>query len=205
MPGTPMVSVAVEGQSDAGMVDALLKHVGLVLAKPCLVRNGVGNLDKLIGGLAGTSAHNPWIVFRDSDGECPVELREHLVRDRSHDGSFELRIACSMTEAWLLADAEGFSGVFRVAPRRIPSRPDELPHAKKALLRLCQSSRSQPLRKDMVRDDGTAGPLYVARLNEFAREHWDVARACTASPSLARTVERLSDMRRLLAEAGATA
>ena len=200
MPGAPMVSVAVEGESDTGMVTTLLAHVGLELARPCVVRNGVGNLDKLIDGLSGTNAYNPWIVFRDSDGECPVALRERLVGGRPHDAGFEVRLACSMTEAWLLADVIGVADFFHVARSKVPRNPDELPHAKEALLRLCGSSRSQPPCKDMVRDNGKTGPLSVTRLNEFAREHWDVARACTASPSLTRTVARLSSMRDLLAQ-----
>ena len=200
MHGAPMVSVAVEGTSDTGMVKTLLEYVGLTLAQPCTVKHGVGKLDEMIPRVARTGAYNPWVVFRDSDGECPVALRERLVGDRPHDAGFELRFACSMTEAWLLADVVGIADFFHVARSKVPSNPDELPHAKTALLRLCGSSRSRSLREGMVRDDGTTGPLYVTLLNEFAREHWDVARACTASPSLTRTVARLSDMRELLVQ-----
>ena len=69
------VAVAVEGESDTGMVQTLLRHVRLTLSRPCLVKRGVANLDKTIHGLSRTKIDNPWIVFRDSDGRCPVELR----------------------------------------------------------------------------------------------------------------------------------
>lgn len=195
MAGTPIVSVAVEGQSDTGMVDALLKHVGLALGRPCLVKRGAANLDKLIPGLIRTTIHNPWIVFRDSDGECPVQLREQLVGSRSHGDGFELRLACTMTEAWLLGDTQGFTQYFKIPARKMPLAPDELPHAKRELLRLCQQYAPRSIRDDVVRPDGKTGPSYAVRINEFAREEWDVGRASNASPSLARSVARLAAMR----------
>ncbi|MDO4899519.1 hypothetical protein [Actinomyces sp.] len=194
MTTTAPVSVAVEGESDVGMANALLAHVGLSRAR-CLVKRGAANLDKLIPGLARTTIHNPWIVFRDSDGKCPVHLREQLVGSRSHGDGFELRLACTMTEAWLLADVRGFSAYFKVPMIRLPQAPDDLPHAKRELLVLCQRHSPRSIRGDMVRPDGTTGPLYVQRINEFASRHWDVKQACVRSPSLARSVTRLAALR----------
>ena len=177
------------------MVRTLLAHVGISLAQPCLVKRGVTNLDRLIPGLGRTSINNPWVVFRDSDGRCPVELRTALIGSRPHDGGFELRLACSMTEAWLLADVENFSDHFKIPVQKIPGTPDELPHAKRELLRLCRSSRSRRIRDDMVRANGAPGALYTSRLNEFALECWDVVKARERSPSLHRTIVRLESMR----------
>ena len=195
MTAGPRVSVAVEGESDTGMVRTLLAHVGISLARPCLVKRGVTNLDRLIPGLGRTSINNPWVVFRDSDGRCPVELRTDLIGSRPHDEGFELRLACSMTEAWLLADAENFSDRFKIPVQKIPRAPDELPHAKRELLRLCRSSRSRRIRDDMVRANGAPGALYTGQLNEFALECWDVVKARERSPSLHRTIVRLESMR----------
>ena len=39
------VAVAVEGESDTGMAQTLLRHVHLTLSRPCLVKRGVTNLD----------------------------------------------------------------------------------------------------------------------------------------------------------------
>ena len=195
MTAGPRVSVAVEGESDTGMVGTLLAHVGISLARPCLVKRGVTNLDRLIPGLSRTSINNPWVVFRDSDGRCPVELRTALIGSRPHDGGFELRLACSMTEAWLLADVENFSDHFKIPVQKIPRAPDELTHAKRELLRLCRSSRSRRIRDDMVRANGAPGALYTGRLNEFALECWDVVKERERSPSLHRTIVRLESMR----------
>jgi len=100
-----------------------------------------------------------------------------------------------MTEAWLLADVENFSDHFKIPVQKIPRAPDELPHAKRELLRLCRSSRSRRIRDDMVRANGAPGVLYTGRLNEFALECWDVVKARERSPSLHRTIVRLESMR----------
>ncbi|MDO4888646.1 MAG: hypothetical protein Q3979_08110 [Actinomycetaceae bacterium] len=194
----PYVSVAVEGGSDTAAVEALMEHVGLALAKSPVVKRGVGNLDKLIGSVAHAPRSNPWIVFRDSDRECPVDLRRTLLKGADDNPFFQLRLARPMTEAWLLADAQGFSDFFGVAASSLPPDPDSLDHAKRKLLTLCQGSRFRNVRREVCRDGGRPGPLYVDWLNRFARERRDIKAAAAVSESLARAVNRLSDMRERL-------
>ena len=191
------IRIAVEGASDEEMARKLMRHAGLTVAY-VLVKKGSGELDKVIPRLAKTTVNDPWVVFRDADTACPVELRRQLIGDRPHDGAFELRFPTSMTEAWFLADAIGFAAHFRITRGRIPAVPDDLEHAKRSLLGLCQQSKSRALREDVVRPSGRPGPLYVLRMNEFAKMSWDIERASEHSPSLRRTVNRLSEMRSLL-------
>ena len=180
---TPAVSVAVEGESDRGMAEALLAHVGLGLER-VLVKRGVANLDKLIPRLARPNTHQHWVVFRDADTRCPVDLRQRLIGTRPHDASFELRLPCSMTEAWLLADTAAFAAYFMVKKSEISLRPDDLRHAKHELLRLCRTSRSRDVRAEVFRpDDDRPGPLYTDWLNKYARDHWSAERASELSPS----------------------
>ena len=183
------IRIAVEGASDEEMARKLMRHAGLTVSH---------ELDKVIPRLAKTTVNDPWVVFRDADTACPVELRRQLIGDRPHDGAFELRFPTSMTEAWFLADAIGFAAHFRITRGRIPAVPDDLEHAKRSLLGLCQQSKSRALREDVVRPSGRPGPLYVLRMNEFAKMSWDIERASEHSPSLRRTVNRLSEMRSLL-------
>lgn len=199
--GPVYVSVAVEGASDQGMAHALVGYVGFALAKPPLSKGGKSKLDPLIGKLARTGVHNPWIVFRDADSDCPVALRERLIGAREHDGAFELRIAQSMTEAWLMADTEGFARYFSLSQDRMSTAPDRLQHAKNELLQLLAKSRSRKIREDMVSRQGKEGPLYVHRLNDFAQNHWDIDNARRVSPSLDRTASRLQKMRLILSQA----
>lgn len=198
----PLVSVAVEGRSDTGMAQAVISHTGFTLARPIIVRDGVANLDHLIPDLARTGPHAPWVVFRDADRACPVDLRRRLIGERQHGDGFELRIACSMTEAWLLADGDGLAQFFRVKRSRIPSEPDQLSHAKRELLHLCQSSRARSIKEAMVRNDGTPGPLYVTTVNEFATHSWSIDAAQKRSPSLGRTIKRLGELRDQLTVSG---
>ena len=48
---------------------------------------------------------------------------------------------------------------------------------------------------------GRASPEYVARINEFARDHWSVERARDHSPSLERAIGRLELMREQILQA----
>ncbi|MFT4036348.1 MAG: hypothetical protein QM679_12315 [Patulibacter sp.] len=107
---------------------------------------------------------------------------------------FALRIAHSMTEAWLLADHEGFARYFRVRPGKLPALPEQLPHAKRFLLDLCRHSTSRAIRAEVVTSRGETGPLYVRHLNDFAANHWDVDAAATRSPSLDRAVRAIARM-----------
>jgi len=152
------IRIAVEGASDEEMARKLMRHAGLTVSH-VLVKKGSGELDKVIPRLAKTTVNDPWVVFRDADTACPVELRRQLIGDRPHDGAFELRFPTSMTEAWFLADAIGFAAHFRITRGRIPAVPDDLEHAKRSLLGLCQQSKSRALREDVVRPSGRPGPL----------------------------------------------
>lgn len=193
-----MINIAVEGESDRETARAVVAAAGHEVGEVFPAR-GKTKLDpKIQGYIRAAMFGGPgWVVFRDSDGQCPVELRTELLGSADDQSSrFELRIACSMTEAWLLADREGFARFFRVRAGKIPEEPDTLVHAKQTLLTLVKNHGSGAVRDDVVRKDGQTGPLYVGRLNEFAREHWDVTVAAGNSPSLARAVARIGSLPR---------
>lgn len=183
-----MINAAVEGESDRGAVEALIIAAGHDVGKVIPAR-GKSRLDPKIPKYSDAARLTNWLVLRDSDGACPVELKSEL--SPPQNPRFVLRIAHSMVEAWFLADAGGFAEYFHVSAGKIPRAPEELRHAKTSLLSLCARSRSRMIREDLVAKDGKEGPLYVARLNEFARERWDVAAAAERSPSLARAIASL--------------
>ena len=89
--------------------------------------------------------------------------------------------AHSMTEAWFLADAEGFADYFGVSAAKVPANPESLAHGKQSLLSLCRESYSRDIREEVVAADGGAGPLFVDHLNEFAATRWDVEAASERS------------------------
>ncbi|AXA95950.1 hypothetical protein [Microbacterium sp. PM5] len=186
-----IVNIVVEGRSDEGAAGRLIEHAGHTVGR-IIDKRGKTNLDPDIAKYNIAAHHGAWAVFRDTDSACPVELRQRLTAGiETYAPNFRLRLAHSMTEAWLLADVSSFSSFFHVSAARITRDPDDLPHAKREVLRLCANSRSREIRRSMVAEDGDTGPLYVNMINEFARSHWNIDEASQLSPSLRRALASL--------------
>lgn len=186
--------VVVEGPSDEGAARRIVEASGHVVTDLRAV-GGKTKLDPKILNYARAARVEPWVVFRDSDNECPVQLRDRLLNTvAATNQRFQLRIAHTMTEAWLMADPASFSQYFKVSRGKIPLSPESVPHAKQTLLALCLASRSRTIREEVAHDETTAGPLFTEHINEFARMHWDVGVAATNSPSLRRALAALSEM-----------
>ena len=189
-----MINVAVEGESDREIARVVVRVAGKDVNLVRVAR-GKSRLDQLIPKYNRASTQTPWVVFRDSDAECPVVLRAKLAAGINRwESGFVLRIAHSMSEAWLLADPDGFSEYFNVPRSRIPSDPELLRHAKQKVLALCAGSRSRLIRQDMTSNGSEIGPLYVAHVNEFASTVWNPTEAALASDSLRRAIERIRDL-----------
>ena len=185
------MNVVVEGESDRETAKAIVRAAERTVAK-VVVAGGKSRLDPRIPKYNQAARRVPWIVFRDSDGACPALLRDELASTiTAWSPNFSLRIAHSMTEAWLLADWDGFADFFRVRAGRVPRDPERLPHAKREVLRLCADSTARTVRQDMVRSSGETGALYVSKINEFAATRWDVAAAAGNSDSLSRAIRSI--------------
>lgn len=197
-----MINIAVEGDSDREVARAVVTYAGQRVHQ-VRVAGGKNKLDPLIPKYNVASAQFPWVVFRDSDSQCPKLLRARLTAGiSSWHPQFSLRIAHSMSEAWLLADRDGFADYFRVPAARIPRDPEELPNAKQTLLGLCGRSRSRTIREEVTVSGTRPGPLYVTRINEFASTAWNVAEAASASESLRRAVHRIRQIPGAIASGG---
>ena len=184
----------MEGESDREVARAVAMFAGHQVHQ-IRVAGGKTRLDPLIPRYNVAAAQYPWVVFRDSDSRCPVILRTQLTAGiSSWHPQFCLRIAHSMSEAWLLAGRYGFAEYFKVPVSRIPRDPESLPNAKQTLLALCGRSRSPMIRKDVTASGPRTGPLYVIRINEFASTAWNVAEAETVSVSLRRAVARIAQL-----------
>lgn len=189
-----MINIVVEGESDRETAKAVVRAAGRNPSR-VVVTGGTGRMDARIASYNRAAAQYPWVVFRDSDASCPVQLRARLTASISQwDSKFALRIAHSMSEAWLLADRERFAEYFSVPINRITSDPEALPHAKRTLLTLCAGSRSSAVRKEVTVNGGQVGPLYVLRLNEFASTVWRPDSAADSSDSLRRAIERIQEL-----------
>jgi hypothetical protein len=189
-----MVNVVVEGRSDIGAATAILRYVGHDIGS-AIDKRGKSNLDPDIPKYNAAARWEPWVIFRDTDSKCPVELREKLTAGiDSWSNAFALRLAHSMTEAWLLADRKGFADYFGVSVASVPRDPETLQHAKQTVLVLCSRSSSRDVREGMVSRGGDTGPLFVSMVNDFAINHWSVEEALEGSQSLRRAVLRISEL-----------
>lgn len=181
----------VEGDSDREAAKVIVASTGRTVAR-VVVAGGKTRLDPKIANYNRAARQSSWVVFRDSDGKCPSRLRAEITTEiTTWSPNFLLRIAHSMTEAWLLADRDGFADFFHVKIGQVPADPESLPHAKQEVLRLCENSRARSIRRDMVRSTGEAGPLYVKLLNEFASTRWDINGAAANSDSLSRAIQSI--------------
>lgn len=196
---TSPVTLAGEGYVDLMVLQRLVAASGLsaVTAHDC---GGKPALRRRLPGFNAAAAHAPWIVLADLDAEpCAAEhVRELLPQP---ERLMVLRLAVRAVESWLLADAQALAAWLRVPPARVPSAPDGVSNAKQALVNLARTSRSGPLRQDIVPREGSGravGPAYTSRLAEFVVEHWEPERAAKNSDSLSRALGRLRDLERAI-------
>lgn len=185
------VGYAVEGTTDAPVAERLIEVCGGVPQQRLIARSKQ-RLDPKIGGIRRSATRfGPWLILRDLDRDapCAAALVESLA---PHVSEFaELRIAVRQTEAWLLADREGFSTAFSVAETRLPTTPDSCDDAKRVLVDVCQRSRKPHVRADMAPRPGSGrrvGPGYEGRLIAFAQSVWNPQRARLHSDSLDRAL-----------------
>ena len=194
------VRYAVEGDTDAPVAERIIASVKRVPLQT-LVAGGKSRLDPKLPGYNVAASLSPWLVLRDldTDAACAGELVRILLNGATLATGMALRVPVRSVEAWLLADHDGLARFFALRVGGLPQHPDTLDQPKRALIDLCRGSRSRQVRDGMVPRIGSGrdvGPLYVALVSEFARDHWDLERARVVSPSLERA---LSHVDRLVA------
>ena len=94
-----------------------------------------------------------------------------------------------------MADRNGTANLLSIPVERIPRNTDEIPNPKEFLVSLARRSQKRTVREALIPAQGTILPVgneYNAFLSEFVREHWDLERAASVSPSLKRTLDRLA-------------
>ena len=120
--------VVVEGESDKATASRMVEFAGRHVLHVTVTR-GKTKLDSKLANYSRAARDQPWVVFRDSDNQCPVSLRRRLLAGIPDNPLFALRIVHTMTEAWLMADRLGFSRYFAVSFDTVPVDPEAKPHA----------------------------------------------------------------------------
>ena len=144
------------------------------------------------------AAKGPPYVFMftdlDSSKSCAPELIRSWVKVPLNPGFF-LRVAVMEIESWILADRGGLAAFLSIPVGRIPSAPDDIPKPKEFLVSLARGSKKS-LRDQLVPSKravtAKVGPEYNSRLSQFVRDDWNLERAAVVSPSLKKTLDRIT-------------
>ena len=194
------VLVAVEGVTDEPFAEHVVTAAGLSVDRT-IVFNGRGNLDPRIARWCQPSNRRPILVVRDLDphlgNDCPPALVAHLSGRPPRSATTLVRIAERELESWLLADREGVAHYFHLRGASIPASPDSDPNPKRTLVNLCRSSTSSAIRRGMVPDPRgrrEVGPEFTGLVIGFGTTSWNIDRARSTSPSLARAILSLQRM-----------
>ena len=181
------INIAAEGPTDIAIARVIVEYAGFDVGntRPA---TGKTRLDSLIPKYNNASTYSPWVVFRDSDSKCPVHLRNELLTDLELNRNFRVRIAHTMVEAWLLADANGFSDFFRVSADIIPANVESIQNPKQTVINLAARSSSRAIREGMTRNHNEYCPLYGDTIRKFASERWNISNAEVISESLRRAI-----------------
>ena len=189
------IALVVEDALSLGLMERIMVHTGrsYSVLRP-LVERGVGNIRKSVPKYLTASRALPHVVLVDLDqSACAVQLRQQWGL-AALPKPLLFRVAVRESEAWVLADRDGFAAFAGIPVNKVPSAPESLADPKQELINLVRRSRNKRLAAEVVPAQGSAvsiGPLYNERLGQFVRECWDVDAAMTRSPSLARTFARL--------------
>lgn len=196
---TPAVALAGEGVLDLAVLRRLVRDAGLAPGPEHGLR-GKNHLDQRMRAFNAAAAYGPWVVARDMDFDaaCPGALARGVLPTPARLMCY--RIAVRSVECWLLADVEGFSTFFKVAPRHIADDPEALASPKAALLSaLAQGSKDIRQAAVRVTPDGSnkPGPEYNATLAAFVASAWRPGLAQKSAPSLRKARARIKELARL--------
>jgi hypothetical protein len=189
------VNLAVEDELSEVTLYRILDIVeGFAVGTPYR-RGGFGYLRRTIFGWNQAAKSIPFIVLTDLDNyECPAELIKDWLEIPKHQNLL-FRVAVREVESWILADTINFAVFLGIKSSLIPLDTDSLSDPKNTLVQLARKSKSKLIRDSIVPTKGSTakqGPDYNGCLCTFVREKWNLNAAKTNSPSLARTVDRLS-------------
>jgi hypothetical protein len=189
------VNLAIEDELSEIVLRKVLKCLNRYAVGNAHRRGGYGYLKKTIPAWNRAARGVPLIVLTDLDDcECPARLMANWLTVPRHPNLL-FRVAVREVESWLLADRANFSRFLAVRETLIPTDSDSLADPKAALVKVAGRSRSKVTRDRIVPRRGSTakqGPDYNACLGSFVRNDWDIQAAKAASPSLARTIDRLT-------------
>ncbi len=186
----------VEGDTDLPVVRKLAEDAGLDITSE-IDCAGKDYLDEHLDAYNAAAQGSPWFVLRDLDTDAPCAGDYIRNRALAPETWMCFRLAVREMEAWLLADSESIARFLKVPRNAVPANPDADADPTRTIVNLARRSTSAKVQKALVPKPGISaqvGPLYEAKIIEFARDYWSLDRACQNSASLARARTRLREL-----------
>ena len=190
------VVLAVEDRLSDAVATKILEEFGIEIVKR-IGYQGKSYLERKT--LELNRAANGITVFMLTDLDSPRDCPQGLIRSWGKgilNPRFCFRVAVMEIESWIMADRIGFATFLSIPSHRIPSPTDDILNPKEFLVSLARRSRKKSIREALVPGPGanfSVGIEYNTLLSEFVQKHWDLESAATVSPSLKRTLDRLSE------------
>ena len=189
------VILAVEDRLSDAVATKILETFGIKIVKR-IGFQGKSDLERKTPEF--NRAANGITVFMltdlDSPRDCPPGLIRSWIKGPINPRFF-FRVAVMEVESWVMADRIGFAAFLSVPLYRIPSSTDDILNPKEFLLSIARRSKKKTVREALVPAQGATlivGSEYNTLLSEFVQGHWNLERAASVSPSLKRTLDRIS-------------
>lgn len=194
------ITGAVEGILDEAVLRRLTLQFG-IQCEPIYGKEGKGRLLRQLGAYNNAARFSPWCVLIDLDRDADC-APSYLTSILPHPvPGMIVRVAVREVESWLLADHRNISRFLGIRQASVPPRPDELDHPKRVVVDLARRSRYRNINIELVprpNSGRSEGSAYTSRMIEFVNERWDPNAAAERSPSLARCLRALDELRSTL-------
>ena len=192
-----IVDALVEGPSDESVARKLITFAGHECGTIYGKRGWPYLREKASGFNIRARYGNPILMlvdFMDTGSGCPPAVGSTWLPNPCD--KMLLRVVVRELESWLLADATGLAHFFGISNTIIPRNPEEIVDPKQTLINLARRSRRRVCQAIVPAPGVSAsiGPGYVAAIDQFVTEHWNVQTALLRSPSLHRCLLRLQKL-----------
>lgn len=197
-----LMHLILEGHLEEPVAEKLLAHCGHEKGT-VYGRQGFGYIQTKAAKFHHLATETEGVLvladFMDSRAPCPLHALENYVLQfiANPPRNFLCRFAVAELESWLLADRKGMADFLKIAPAKITTTPDALPDPKRHLVNLARKSGKTSVREGIVPEKahgGAVAPGYLATMQGFVRDCWNIENAAANSPSLARCVCRLRQL-----------
>jgi hypothetical protein len=192
------VILAVEDRLSDAVATKILEKFGIEIVKR-IGFQGKSDLERKAPELNRAASGITVFMLTDLDSprDCPPGLIRSWIKGPLNP-KFFFRVAAMEIESWVMADRMGFAAFLSIPLHRIPPLTDDILNPKEFLLTLARRSKKKSVREGLVstqRATLSMGNEYNTLLSEFVQDHWNLERAASASPSLKRALDRISQRR----------